>query len=146
MLDDLYRQIVMDHAKYKRNYGKLEGQKGVHTILYKNPTCGDVMVLYIQLGENGIEDLSFEGEGCSISMASCSMMTELLKINTVKECREKREAFERLIRDGELKDDVDLGDAASLQGVHRLRARHNCALMPWQALDKWLEEQEIGNH
>ncbi|MCP3029793.1 SUF system NifU family Fe-S cluster assembly protein [Halobacillus sp. A1] len=144
MLDNLYRQVVMDHAKYKRNYGELSGQSDIYKIHYKNPTCGDVMVLYIRIGTEKIEDLSFEGEGCSISMASCSMMTDLLKNRTVKECVNKREAFERLIREGELDDEDDLGDAASLQGVHNLPARHNCALMPWQALDKWLEEHRNG--
>ncbi|UOQ44301.1 SUF system NifU family Fe-S cluster assembly protein [Halobacillus salinarum] len=141
MLDDLYRKIVMDHAKYKRNFGTLNEEGVIHEIPYKNPTCGDVMVLYLREGDSGIEELSFEGEGCSISMASCSMMTELLKNHTVEECRYKRQAFERLIRNGELEDEVDLGDAESLQGVHKLRARHNCALMPWQAFDKWLKEQ-----
>ncbi|MBM7675929.1 NifU-like protein involved in Fe-S cluster formation [Gracilibacillus alcaliphilus] len=68
-------------------------------------------------------------------------MTDLLKNHTLEECLIKRYAFERLIREGELEDDVDLGETASLQGVHNLRARHNCALMPWQALDKWLETQ-----
>ncbi|MGR9049715.1 Fe-S cluster assembly sulfur transfer protein SufU [Halobacillus faecis] len=142
MLDDLYRKIVMDHAKYKRNYGAMDGERDIHKIHYKNPTCGDIMVLYVSVREGGIEDLSFEGEGCSISMASCSMMTELLKNRTVEECLKKRRAFERLIREGEQEDEIDLGDAASLQGVHKLRARHHCALMPWKALDQWLEEQK----
>ncbi|MYL48273.1 SUF system NifU family Fe-S cluster assembly protein [Halobacillus litoralis] len=143
MLDDLYRKIVMDHAKYKRNYGAMDGERDIHKIHYKNPTCGDMMVLYLSVKEGRMEDLSFEGEGCSISMASCSMMTELLKKHTVGECLKKRRAFERLIREGHREDGIELGDAASLQGVHTLRARHNCALMPWQALDRWLKEQKI---
>ncbi|WP_101845301.1 Fe-S cluster assembly sulfur transfer protein SufU [Halobacillus sp. Marseille-P3879] len=142
MLDDLYRQVVMDHSKYKRNYGTLCGENNINKVHYKNPTCGDIMVLYIRVGPKGIEDLSFEGEGCSISMASCSMMTDLLKNQTVEASRKKRDAFERLIREGKIEENIDLGDAESLQGVHNLRARHNCALMPWQAFDKWLKEQE----
>ncbi|GGF27710.1 zinc-dependent sulfurtransferase SufU [Halobacillus andaensis] len=142
MLDDLYRQVVLDHAKYKRNYGELSEQNNISKVYYKNPTCGDVMTLYLRTGPSGIEDLSFEGEGCSISMASCSMMTDLLKNQSMEAVYNKRDAFERLIREGEIEEDIDLGDAAALQGVHKLRARHNCALMPWQALDKWLKEQE----
>ncbi|MCE7794483.1 SUF system NifU family Fe-S cluster assembly protein [Salipaludibacillus sp. CUR1] len=134
MLQDLYRQLIMEHAKNKRNNRELEGE---HTH-YKNPTCGDVMTLYWKIDEYGkIEDISFIGEGCSISMASCSIMTELVRGKTKKEIHEKREAMEKLIRSGERPDDsIDLGDALSLEGVHKLRARHNCALMPWQALDK----------
>ncbi|WP_027955553.1 Fe-S cluster assembly sulfur transfer protein SufU [Halobacillus kuroshimensis] len=146
MLDDLYRQVVMDHAKYKRNYGTMEDDTGVDKVHYKNPTCGDVMVLHVRAGKEGIEELAFEGEGCSISMASCSMMTELLKNSSMEDCLNKKQAFERLIREGEMEDEVDLGDAASLEGVHKLRARHNCALMPWKAFEKWAEEQRYDGN
>ncbi|MBM4764720.1 Fe-S cluster assembly sulfur transfer protein SufU [Bacillus sp. B15-48] len=136
MLDDLYRKVVIGHAKYKRNYGKLEGER-VHKVHYKNPTCGDVITLYVQLEEDIITNVSFEGEGCSISMASSSMMTEMVKNKKISVVSELRNEFEQLIRKGtQMNEDIDLGDALSLQGVHKLRARHNCALMAWQALDK----------
>ncbi|TVP88903.1 MAG: SUF system NifU family Fe-S cluster assembly protein [Alkalicoccus sp.] len=134
MLDTLYRQLIMDHAGHKRNHREME--EGSH-LYYKNPTCGDVMTLYWKWDEEGrLEDISFVGEGCSISMASCSMMTEMTKGKSYEEIAALRDGVESLIRKGEETGDVDLGDALSLAGVHRLRARHNCALMPWQALDK----------
>ncbi|MCL7746560.1 Fe-S cluster assembly sulfur transfer protein SufU [Halalkalibacter alkaliphilus] len=140
MLDQLYRKLVIDHAKYKRNFGRLEGE-GVRKIHYKNPTCGDVITLYIHIKDELLTNVSFEGEGCSISMASSSMMTELIQNKDIKTVSSIRSEFEQLIRQGEQSDDqIDLGDALSLQGVHKLKARHNCALMAWQALDRVLHD------
>ncbi|UCZ54205.1 SUF system NifU family Fe-S cluster assembly protein [Bacillus shivajii] len=133
MLDNIYRQLIMDHSKKKRNFRDLKNGSHLH---YKNPTCGDVMTLYWIVEDKTVVDVSFIGEGCSISMASCSMMTELIRGESVEEVFKMREAMERLIRNGELPKETDLGDAVSLEGVHKLRARHNCALMPWQALDR----------
>ncbi|TMW72746.1 Fe-S cluster assembly sulfur transfer protein SufU [Alteribacter natronophilus] len=134
MLDDLYRQLIMEHSRTKRNHREIDNGTHIH---YKNPTCGDVMTLYWKWGPDGIlEDVSFVGEGCSISMASCSMMTEMVKGRSLEEVKAMRGAMEKLIREGKEPGEIDLGDALSLAGVHRLRARHNCALMPWQALDR----------
>jgi nitrogen fixation NifU-like protein len=141
MLDNLYRQVIMDHYRYKRNFEDLTGEN-VRMIHYKNPTCGDVMTLYVDLDCDLVKKATFLGEGCSISMASASMMTELIQNRTLKEISTFRKAFEQLIVHGEAVDGVDLGDSLSLQGVHRLKARHNCALMTWQALDKILNDQE----
>ncbi|MDG5785897.1 SUF system NifU family Fe-S cluster assembly protein [Evansella sp. AB-P1] len=140
MLDDLYKKIVIEHAKYRRNHKKLDGEN-VRKVHYKNPTCGDVITLYLQLQGEEIKDVTFEGEGCSISMASASMMTELIKNKDLRNVSIIRNEFEHLIREGkEPLGDIDLGDAMSLQGVYKLRARHNCALMAWQALDKLLSD------
>jgi nitrogen fixation protein NifU and related proteins len=140
MLDQIYRQLVVDHGKKKRNYRRLDGD-GVKYIHYKNPTCGDVMTLFMKLSEEQvIEDISFIGEGCSISMASASMMTELLKGVPMDEALKLRRAMETLIKTGEVARDCDLGDSLALQGVHKLRARHNCALMAWQAFDRVIEK------
>ncbi|MCM3713430.1 Fe-S cluster assembly sulfur transfer protein SufU [Halalkalibacter oceani] len=142
ILDQLYRQLVMDHSKNRRNHRKIEGDKVLQKH-YKNPTCGDVMTLFIQLSDKRtIEDISFVGEGCSISMASASMMTGLLKGASLKEASQLRHAMEKMIREGDIPEDVDLGDALALEGVHKLKARHNCALMTWQALDRTLDDYE----
>ncbi|RXJ04015.1 SUF system NifU family Fe-S cluster assembly protein [Anaerobacillus alkaliphilus] len=138
MLDQIYRQLVIDHAKNRRNYKRLDGPDVKH-IHYKNPTCGDVMTLFLTVKDHRINDISFVGEGCSISMASVSIMTELLKGTDIEEVIKLREGMERMIRYGEIPSDCDLGDALALVGVHKLRARHNCALMGWQALDRVLE-------
>jgi len=139
-LDHIYRQIIFDHYRQKRNFTELLGEN-VFKVHYKNPTCGDVMTLYLEVKHDIVNKVAFLGEGCSISMASSSMMTELIQNKTLGEILSLRNAFEELIRTGELTDpNIDLGDSYSLQGVHHLKARHNCALMPWQALDKALKE------
>jgi nitrogen fixation NifU-like protein len=137
MLNDLYRQTIIDHNKRRRNYFELQGED-VKKVHYKNPTCGDLMTLYIRIENDRIKDVSFLGEGCSISMASSSMMTELIKGKSLEDVERLRIHAEKLIRTGETANS-DLGDWLSLEGVHKLKARHNCALMPWQAYDKILK-------
>jgi nitrogen fixation NifU-like protein len=142
MLENLYKQIVMDHYKNPRNRGKIE-KDGVVSLPYKNPTCGDVMVLYMELDENQtIKDIKFEGEGCSISMASCSMMTQLVKGKTVDEAKSLIGQFSDMIKTGNIADEEELGDALALSGVHKLRARHNCSLLGWNSLDKAIKQKE----
>ncbi|MCM3189451.1 SUF system NifU family Fe-S cluster assembly protein [Bacillus subtilis] len=135
VLENIYRSVIMDHSKYKRNFRKIESPHTL-SIHYKNPTCGDIMTLFIDVQGNKIKDASFVGEGCSISMASSSIMTVLLKNKTLSEVEEMRKAMEDMIRNGTKPKDEILGDAISLMGVHSLKARHNCALMPWQAFEK----------
>ncbi|MBG9917199.1 nitrogen fixation protein [Bacillus sonorensis] len=145
MLDNLYRQVIMEHYRHKRNFEELKGAN-IRKVHYKNPTCGDVMTLFLDLKLDQVKKAAFLGEGCSISMASASMMTELIQNKPLKEIAILRKAFEDLIRDGKSTDKIDLGDSLSLQGVHKLKARHNCALMTWQALDKVLKgEKEYNN-
>ncbi|MGN7938262.1 Fe-S cluster assembly sulfur transfer protein SufU [Virgibacillus sp. 6R] len=141
MLDHIYRQVILDHYRHKRNFKELSG-KNILKVYYKNPTCGDVMTLFIEVEHDLVKKASFLGEGCSISMASSSMMTELIQNKSLKEIKLLRNVFEDLIRTGELTNEkIDLGDSISLQGVHQLKARHNCALMPWQALDKVFSDE-----
>lgn len=135
MLDNLYRQVIMEHYRQKRNFEELKGEN-VRKAHYKNPTCGDIMTLFLELEQDRVKKAAFLGEGCSISMASASMMTELIENKSLQEIASLRKAFEDLIRQGKAADKPDLGDCLSLQGVHKLKARHNCALMTWQALDK----------
>ncbi|MFC3885003.1 Fe-S cluster assembly sulfur transfer protein SufU [Bacillus songklensis] len=141
MLDNLYRQVIMDHYRNKRNFEEIKGEN-IKKAHYKNPTCGDVMTLFVELEQDRVRRVTFLGEGCSISMASASMMTELIKNKPLTEITSLRKAFEQLIRYGNIPDEVDLGDSLSLQGVHQLKARHNCALMTWQALDKVLKDEK----
>jgi nitrogen fixation NifU-like protein len=134
----------MDHYRQKRNFEEIKGEN-IRKVHYKNPTCGDVMTLFLDLEQDRVRKAAFLGEGCSISMASASMMTELIENKTLKEIASLRKAFEDLIRHGNVTDKIDLGDSLSLQGVHKLKARHNCALMTWQALDKVLKDEKEYN-
>lgn len=141
MLDNLYRQVIMDHYRNKRNFVELKG-KNIRKVHYKNPTCGDVMTLFLDLEQDTVKKAAFLGEGCSISMASASMMTELIENKSLKEIASLRIAIEHLIRQGTADEKIDLGDSLSLHGVHKLKARHNCALMTWQALNKVLKDEK----
>lgn len=140
-LDSIFRSVIMDHYKHRKNYKAQHGEDVLETH-YKNPTCGDVMTLFLTIEDDILKDVTFLGEGCSISMASASMMTELLNNKSLSEAFTLRQAMECLIRDGVESKELDLGDSLSLKGVHRLKARHNCALMSWQALDKALAQNE----
>lgn len=131
----------MDHYRQKRNFEELKGDH-IRKVHYKNPTCGDIMTLFLHLEQDLVQHAAFIGEGCSISMASASMMTELITNKTLTEITALRKAMEELIQNGTITEEVDLGDSWSLQGVHNLKARHNCALMTWQALDKLLSDEE----
>jgi nitrogen fixation NifU-like protein len=135
MLDQLYRQLVIDHYKYPRNYGKLDHPEVIR-IPYKNPTCGDAMILYVHIEQDVLSDIKFEGSGCSISMASCSMMTMAVREQTVEEAQIMINQFESMIKNGIALKHPSLEDAVSLAGIHSLRGRHNCALMGWQALTR----------
>jgi len=138
-LDALYRQVIMDHYKNPRNRGVLED--GSHTINMNNPTCGDRIQLSLKV-ENGIVvDAKQEGEGCSISMSSASMMTQIIKGKTIDEAQKLAEIFSEMVQGRDYDDDIDLGDIEALQGVSKFPARIKCATLAWKAMEKGLNEK-----
>lgn len=136
-LDVLYRQVIMDHYKNPRNKGELDGTS--LTIDMNNPTCGDRIHLTIKV-ENGIVvDAKFDGEGCSISMSSASMMTEAIKGKPIENAIKISKAFSDLMQGKDVdEDNLDLGDIEALQGVCKFPARIKCAMLSWKALEKGL--------
>jgi len=139
-LDALYRRVIMDHYKKPRNRGVLED--GSHTINMNNPTCGDRIQLTFKV-ENGIvEDARFEGEGCSISMSSASMMTQAIKGKKVEDALQLSQIFSDMMLGKEPDDSIDLGDIEALQGVSKFPARIKCATLAWKAMEKGLKEEE----
>lgn len=132
-----YKQIILDHAKNKRNYKELDHY--THKIHYKNPTCGDILTMYALLEEEKVKDISFIGEGCFISMASTSMFTDVVKNKSIEDIQRLSLQMEQMIVDGVEVDGDDLEDALSLKDIHQLPARYNCALMPWQAFNKLIK-------
>ncbi|MEW9051828.1 MAG: Fe-S cluster assembly sulfur transfer protein SufU [Neobacillus sp.] len=141
-LDALYRQVIMDHYKNPRNRGILED--GSHTINMNNPTCGDRIQLTFNVQDGIVTDVKFEGEGCSISMSSASMMTQAIKGKNVEEALKLSKIFSDMIqgKDYEDADDLDLGDIEALQGVSKFPARIKCATLAWKAMEKGLKEDE----
>ncbi|MDE4084032.1 SUF system NifU family Fe-S cluster assembly protein [Planococcus maritimus] len=139
-LDQLYRQVIMDHYKTPRNKGALE-QDSVN-IEMNNPTCGDRIQLTLQVEDGIVKDAKFDGEGCSISMASASMMTQAVKGKDVDAALKLSEIFSDMMLGKEYDDSVDLGDIEALQGVSKFPARIKCATLAWKAMEKGVHEEE----
>ncbi|WDL98063.1 Fe-S cluster assembly sulfur transfer protein SufU [Alicyclobacillus sp. ALC3] len=139
-LDDLYREVIMDHYQHPRNQGKLDGD--AVSVDLRNPSCGDEITLQLRVSEDGIvEDVVFQGSGCSISMASASMMTEAIKGQPVDKALEIAKEFRGMVR-GESPEDVDIGELEALHGVSKFPARIKCATLAWQALEKAVRHEE----
>lgn len=139
-LRDLYQEVILDHGKSPRNFRPLDNP----TCLAhgKNPLCGDMLVVYLTLDDNEcIQDVSFQGEGCAISVASASMMTEILKGKTKAEAKHLFEAFHDMCT----KDDFDVAELADydedaverlvmLSGVKDFPVRVKCATLAWHTM------------
>ena len=143
-LKELYQEIILDHGKNPRNLGKFENfnkdAKG------HNPLCGDKVHLFLKLDENKkVIDISFEGEGCAISMASASIMTDLIKGKNENEAKEIIEKFLDMIKEKDdintnlLKDDEKI-KLMSLGGVKNYPMRVKCATLSWHALSSALND------
>jgi nitrogen fixation NifU-like protein len=138
-LDQLYRNVIMDHYKNPRNKGSLEN--GNLTIDMNNPTCGDRIHLTMKVEDGKVTDAKFEGEGCSISMASASMMTETIKGKNIDTALKLSKVFSDMMQGKDYPDDLDLGDIEALQGVSKFPARIKCATLAWKAMEKGLKDQ-----
>ncbi|MCY0875847.1 MAG: SUF system NifU family Fe-S cluster assembly protein [Firmicutes bacterium] len=136
-LDDLYREVIMDHYTHPRNKGMISPE--ALTVELKNPTCGDEITLQLLVEDDRVKDVRFEGTGCSISMASASMMSEAVKGKSVAEAKQISEEFRKLMKGQEADPDL-LGDLESLGGVSRFPARIKCATLAWNALDRTTEQ------
>src|SRR5699024_2762850 len=134
-LDTLYRQVIMDHYKHPRNRGTFEDES--LTVEMNNPTCGDRIFLQFKLDGDIVEDVKFTGEGCSISLASASMMTQAIKGKTVEEALAMSELFSQMMLGKEIDfDDFGLEDIEALQGVSNFPARIKCATLAWKAMER----------
>ncbi|EIJ80665.1 SUF system FeS assembly protein, NifU family [Bacillus methanolicus PB1] len=139
-LDTLYRQVIMDHYKNPRNKGVLED--GSLTVNLNNPTCGDRIHLTMKVEDGKVIDAKFEGEGCSISLSSASMMTQAIKGKKIEEAIKLSKIFSNMMQGKEYDEDLDLGDIEALQGVSKFPSRIKCATLAWKAMEKGLMEQE----
>lgn len=128
----------MDHYKNPRNKGSLETD--AVTIDMNNPTCGDRIHLTLKVNDGVVEDAKFDGEGCSISMSSASMMTQIIKGKKVAEALELADIFSKMMMGEEYSDKYDLEDVEALQGVSQFPARIKCATLAWKAMEKGVKE------
>lgn len=141
-LDALYRRVIMDHYKNPRNKGVLEDSSC--TVNMNNPTCGDRIQLSLKIEDGIVVDAKHEGEGCSISMSSASMMTEIIKGKKVEEALELAQIFSDMVQGKEIDTDYDLGDIEALSGVSKFPARIKCATLAWKAMEKAVKEGTSG--
>jgi nitrogen fixation NifU-like protein len=133
----LYQEMILDHYRRPRNKGTLENADA--SVEMKNPLCGDEISLQVAFNGNGVGDVRFSGRGCSISLASASMMTQLVKGKGADEIDELRKSFRQLILgDPSAIDNAQLGSLRALSGVSRFPARVKCALLAWNALESAL--------
>ena len=135
----LYQELILDHYRRPRNKGELEG--ATTSVTMKNPLCGDEVALHVLLEGDKVSDLKFSGRGCSISQASASMMTQLVKGKRSDEIDAIRKKFRDLMLGNSDPDDSQLGSLRALSGVARFPARVKCALLAWNALETALAER-----
>jgi nitrogen fixation NifU-like protein len=162
-LEDLYREIILDHYRSPRNKGELETPPA-HKAEGFNPLCGDEIVVYVDVSDEGtIEDIKIGGQGCSISQSSASMMSAAVKGKTVAEAQQLTGAFKAMMSihehgiggdgsEAEAGIDVDavdpeelkLGDLEALRGVVKFPVRIKCATLSWNTLNAAFEELAAG--
>jgi len=165
-LEDLYREIILDHYRSPRNRGELSVPPA-HRVEGFNPLCGDEVVVYLVVEDGKVADLRISGQGCSISQSSASMMSAAVRGKPVEEARKLIRSFKAMMSiheqslggdesgdDGAESDDgrdeieivgpEDLGELAALQGVVKFPVRIKCATLSWNALAQGLDEIAAG--
>jgi nitrogen fixation NifU-like protein len=135
VIQDFYKEIVLDHFKHPRNRGQLENADLEEHL--NNPLCGDEVTVYARLQDGRIAETKFTGRGCSISQASASMLTERLTDRSREEAEAEIEAFLEMMRTGEKE---ELGELAALKGIVQTPNRIRCATLAWDAFRQGLEE------
>ncbi len=136
-LRDLYQEVIFDHNRRPRNFGRLAGAN--RSAEGFNPLCGDMLALYLRVVDGVIEDVSFEGNGCAISTAAASLMTEALKGKTEAEAEALFEAFHALVT-ASGPPAVPLGKLEVLAGVREFPMRVKCATLAWHTLHAALHD------
>ncbi len=141
-LDALYREVILDHHRHPRNYGKLPGATA--SAEGYNPLCGDRVEISVAVKEGKLlTDCHFQGEGCSICLASASMMTEEVMGKPVAEVQDTIDGFRALMKGEECPLAVE-GDLESLVGVRNFPVRIKCALLPWTTLNDAMKKAKEG--
>jgi nitrogen fixation NifU-like protein len=160
-LEDLYREIILDHYRNPRNRGELDSPPA-HRVEGFNPLCGDEVIVYLGVDDgNKVTDIRINGQGCSISQSSASMMSSVVKGRSASEVRALIRAFKAMMSIHEQKldgdgneigedeavapdPDVKLGDLEALQGVVKFPVRIKCATLSWNTLAQALDEAEAS--
>ncbi|MGH9029802.1 MAG: Fe-S cluster assembly sulfur transfer protein SufU [Acidimicrobiales bacterium] len=163
-LEDLYREIILDHYRSPRNRGELPVPPARRVEGY-NPLCGDEVVVYVEVDDGSVSDIRISGQGCSISQSSASLMSAAVKGRSLPQVRDLIRTFKSMMsihearlgedaepaasngsgsEDATLADPEALGELAALQGVVKFPVRIKCATLSWNALAQGLDELEAG--
>ena len=146
-LKELYQDIILDHGKSPRNFGKCKNHS--HEAKGHNPLCGDQVHVYLKLNEKkNVDEVTFEGSGCAISMASTSIMTELVKGKSFEIAKKIIDDFLNMIKNGSVMKTKDLNEdqktkIMSLSGVKQYPMRVKCATLSWHTLVSALDGNKI---
>lgn len=140
-LNTLYRTVIMDNYKNPKNKG-LKKTDDYHFVHLNNPSCGDEMNVEIKVNNGIIEDVRQDGHGCSISMSSASVMSDLLIGKSIDEAKHLIYEFFELVQGIDPEDEEELGEAIAYMGVRQFPARIKCATLAWKAIEKAIEEVE----
>ena len=138
-LDDLYKEVILDHYKNPRNKGELPGAELSSS--KNNPLCGDEITVLAHVDGGAVTEVAFLGSGCSISQASASMMTEAVKGKSVKDAREVATEFRGMMEGAIDPDEEELGDLMALKGVVKYPVRIKCAVLAWDVLQDALTSE-----
>ncbi len=142
-LSELYQQVILDHNKKPRNFRKLENAN--HTAEGYNPLCGDQLTIYVNLDNDGVREIAFEGSGCAISKAAASMMTQAVKGKSKEQAEELFKEFHSMVT-GELDEETEensLGNLKIFAGVRDFPVRVKCATLPWHTMQAALNNEEL---
>lgn len=142
-LDDMYREIILDH--YKAPRGKKPIDKVDISSNGHNPSCGDDIVLKVDVDHDTVKDIHVDCKGCAISVASGSMLAEYIKGKSIDEVKKIAEAVRLMLKGENIDLPDDIGDIDSLQGVKKFPVRIKCALLAWMTLIEGLKSYEAGH-
>ena len=143
-LDGIYQELILRHYRSPAHRGDMDAPDAVVTM--RNPTCGDDIVLQLRVSGETIDDVKFKGQGCAISQASASMMSERLVGRTFTEAEPLLARFRDMIHgDPDAARDKALGDLRALAGVAKLPRRVKCAMLPWDALEEARKQVDPGD-
>ena len=140
-LSELYQQVILDHNKKPRNFRRLETAN--HSAEGHNPLCGDQLTVYLNLEDDTVKEVGFEGSGCAISKAAASMMTQAVKGKSKEETEKLFNEFHSMVT-GELNEETDensLGNLKIFAGVREFPVRVKCATLPWHTLHAALNKE-----
>ena len=141
-LDDMYKEVILDHYKHPRNKRELPGAELRSTA--NNPLCGDEISVYAHVEDGAVADVAFQGAGCSISQSSASMMTEAVLGKTVDEAKELAAEFRSMMAGDAEPDEAVFGDLVSLKGVVKYPIRIKCAVLGWDVLQEALDGNGVA--